>query len=318
LTFPSRFLAGTLAVLWTLLLVPDELVAGEVSRKVGSGESLSLICKDAYGDKDLYTLVALYNGKKDPRKISPGETLRLPYSDKVTLQSGESLSMLAKRVWGEPKMYPVLAWANGVQDAEMVPVGTRLAVPVLIPYILKKGESVSSVAGVFYGNPKVYEVIINASRIEDPTRVPAGTVLKIPYVMPRPVVKKAPVRVVRKPPPKQAPKPVPKPAPKQMVKEPEPDPRAEKAMDLLRQAEGVFREGRFGDAWTMGNDASGDLEGRDKARAFRLMAATQYAFGKTDAALDDLKKAHELDPEFVPDPAYVNPEMEALYKKAGM
>jgi len=290
-------------------LVPNELIAGEMTRKVGSGESLSLICQEVYGDKDLYTLVALYNGKKDPTKISLGETLRLPYSETITLRSGESLSMLAKRAWGVPKMYPVLAWANGVQDAAKIPVGTRLAVPVLVPYILKKGESISSVAGVFYGNPRVYQVIINASRIEDPTRVPAGTVLKIPYVMPRPIVKKAPVRTVRKPAPKPAPKPV--------VKKTGPDRKTKKALSLLEKAESAFKWGRYGDAWTIGNDASGNLMGKDKAKALRLMASCQYAFGKPDEALDDLRRAHELDPGFKPDPAYVNPEMMALYRKAG-
>jgi tetratricopeptide (TPR) repeat protein len=305
---PSRILTRTLALGLILFLVPHELAAGEMVRKVGSGESLSLICQTAYGDKELYTLVALYNGKKDPTKISAGETLRLPYSETITLRSGESLSMLAKRAWGEPKMYPVLAWANGVQDAEKIPVGTRLAVPVLVPYVMKKGESISSVAGVFYGNPKVYEVIVNASRIEDPTRVPAGTVLKIPYVMPRPVVKKTPVRKVRKP--------VPKPVPKPVVKKAGPDLKTKKALNLLGQAESVFRQGRFGDAWTMGNKASGDLKGKDKAKALRLLATCQYAFGKTDEALDDLRRAHELDPGFKPDPAYVNPEMRALYKRA--
>ena len=307
--FPNRILAGALVLVWAFFLVPQELVAGEVSRKVGSGDSLSLICQEVYGDKGLYTLVALYNGKDDPTKISLGETLRLPYSDTVTLQSGESLSMLAKRVWGEAKMYPVLAWANGVHDVAMVPVGTRLAIPVLIPYILQKGQSVSSVAGDIYGNPKVYEVILNASRIADPTRVPAGTILKVPYVMPRPVVKKAPVRTVRKP--------TPKPVMTSVVKKPEPDPKAEKTLKLLVQAEGAFREGRYGDAWTMGNEASRNLSGKDKAKALRLMASCQYAFGRTDEALDALKRAYELDPGFAPDPAYVNPEMMALYKKAG-
>ncbi|MCJ7498661.1 LysM peptidoglycan-binding domain-containing protein [bacterium] len=317
MTFPDRILAGALVLVWVFFLVPHDLVAGEVVRKVGSGDSLSLICQEVYGEKGLYTLVALYNGKDDPTKISLGETLRLPYSDTVTLQSGESLSMLAKRVWGEAKMYPVLAWANGVHDAAVIPVGTRLAVPVLIPYILQKGQSVSSVAGDIYGNPKVYEVILNASRITDPTRVPAGTLLKIPYVMPRPVVKKAPVRTVRKPAPKPAPKPTPKPVVTPVVKKPEPDLKTEKAMNLLGKAEGAFREGRYGDAWTMGNGASRDLAGKDKAKALRLMASSQYAFGRTDEALDALKRAHELDPEFVPDPAYVNPEMMVLYKKAG-
>jgi hypothetical protein len=46
------------------------------------------------------------------------------------------------------------------------------------------------------------------------------------------------------------------------------------------------------------------------------MAACQYAFGKTDEALDALKRAHELDPVFTPDPAYVNPEMMELYEVA--
>lgn len=300
-----RAAAGILILFRVLLAVPGAAAAGEVPRKVGSGESLSLICQKAYGDKDLYILVALYNGKKDPTKISAGETLRLPYSNTVTLRSGESLSKLAKRIWGETKMYPVLAWANGVKDVAKVAAGTRLAVPVLVPYTLKKGQSVSMVAGDFYGNPKVYEVILNASRIEDPKRVPAGTLLKIPYVIPKPVAKKTPVKTIRKPAPKPAPKPV--------VKKPTSDP---KALKLLDQAESAFREGRYGDAWTIGNEASGDLSGKDKAKALRLMAACQYAFGKADAALDALKRAYELDPGFTPDPAYVNPEMRELYKQA--
>jgi hypothetical protein len=300
-----RILVWCLIVAGSMCLMPRHAKAGEVTRRVGSGESLSLICKEAYGDKGLYVLVALYNGREDPTRINAGEVLRLPYSETVYLKSGESLSMLAKRVWGQPKMYPVLAWANGVKDVAKVPAGTRLAIPVLVPYALKKGESVSSVAGEFYGNPKVYEVIINASRIEDPTRIPAGTLLKIPYVMPKPVIQKAPVKKVQKP----ASKPTAKPA----VKKPAADP---KALELLKQAETAFREGRYGDAWTMGNDASKTLDGTDKANALRLMAACQYAFGKTDAALDALGRAYELDPGFKPDPAYVNPEMLALYERA--
>lgn len=291
-----------------LVFVSVPVHGGELVRKVQSGESLSLICQKVYGDKELYTLVALYNGKEDPTRLSSGETLRLPFSDTVTLKSGESLSMLARRVWGEPAMYPVLAWANGIKDAANISAGTRLAIPVLIPYTLKKGQSVSAAAGEFYGNPKAFEVILNASRIEDPTRVPAGTLLKIPYVVPAPVIKKEPVKKARRP--------APAPAPKPAVKKSGPDLERIKALKQVSQAETAFREGRFGAAWTLADEASASLDGREKARAFRLMAATQYAFGKTGAALDDLKKAHELDPEFRPDPAYVNPEMEALYERA--
>lgn len=305
---PHRYQVVAVLISLFLLIVPIHLSAGEITRKVGRGESLSLVCKDVYGDKDLYKLVALYNGKKDPRMVSAGETLRLPFSDTITLRRGESLSMLAKRIWGEPKMFPVLAWANGVHDVEKVPAGTRLAVPVLIPYVLKKGESVSSVAGAFYGNPKVYEVIINASRVKDPTRVPAGALLKIPYVMPKPVMKKAPKKVQKR---------TAKPAVKPAVKKASPDPEEAKvSLAVLAKADEAFKSGRYGDAWTLADKASRDLDGKEKAGAYRLMAATQYAFGKKDAALHDLKRSYELDPDFMPDPAYVNPEMMELYKRA--
>ena len=66
----------------------------------------------------------------------------------------------------------------------------------------------------------------------------------------------------------------------------------------------------------MVNSAAKGLGGKEKARALRLLAAGQYAFGRMNDALADLKTAHELDPNFKPDPAYVNPEMMELYNKA--
>ncbi len=290
------------AILWA----GEDLRAGEVKRKVGQGESISLICGEVYGEKGLYEVVALYNGKTDPTMVRPGEVLRLPWSDTVTLRKGESLSSLAKRVWGDAKMYPVLAWANGIEDPARVPAGTRLKVPVLVPYRLKRGESVSAAAGRFYGDPKQYGPIVTASGLEDPGKVPAGASLRVPYLLPAPVVKKA-----------AAPRPAPRPAPPQKPPVPPPDTRLLKALDRLARGEAAFRKGDYGDGWTLGHEAAGDLEGKDRARAYRLTAAAQHAFGKPEAALEDLVKAHELEPDFKPDPAYVNPEMMELYKKAG-
>jgi hypothetical protein len=287
-------------LIWALalvcLLAPSGAEAGEIIRKVGRGESLSLICQDVYGDKDLYLVVALYNGKTDPRKIKVGEDLRLPWSGTAILGKGESMSARAKKIWGNAKMYPVLAWANGIYNPARVPAGTRLLIPVLVPYRLKAGESVSSVAGRFYGDPKQFEPILIASGIEDPSRLPAGASLKVPYIFPKPLKKAKP-----------KPRPVPIPSA---------DPKRHVALGLLDQAETAFRSGQYAEAWTMGNNAAKGLSGKEKARALRLLAAGQYAFGRMDEALADLKTAHVLDPNFKPDPAYVNPEMMELYKKA--
>jgi Flp pilus assembly protein TadD len=97
---------------------------------------------------------------------------------------------------------------------------------------------------------------------------------------------------------------------------PQEKPQRQKSLALLGQAETAFRSGQYGEAWTMGNNAAKGLSGKEKARALRLLAAGQYAFGRMDDALADLKAAHKLDPNFKPDPAYVNPEMMELYRKA--
>jgi len=290
----SGVAAAALVLLGFSLACPVSSAAKELAYTVRSGQSLTSICLEIYGDKDLYFHVAFFNGKEDPRRIAPGETLRMPFSDMVTLRKGESLSGLAKRVWGDAKKYPVIAWANGIRDPARIPAGTRLVVPVLIPYRLAKGESVSSAAGRFYGDPKQYAPIIAASGIEDPLRVRAGSVLKVPYVFPRPAVNTVPGKS------------------KKVVSVSASD----KAMTLLGQAEADFRGGKYGEAWTAGHEAARGLEGKEKARAMRLLAVSQYAFGKTVEALEHLKSAYELEPGFSPDPAYVNPEMMRLYERA--
>jgi len=191
-------------------------------------------------------------------------------------------------------MYPILAWANGIMDPTKVPAGTRLAVPVLVPYRLEKGESISSTSDRFYGDPKQFTVIASASGIDDPARVPAGSVLKVPCLLPRPTMRTA----------------------LDTNKSKGTGSGTDKAMALLAQAEALFRAGKYGDAWKTGYEAVKGLEGKEKARALRLLASTQYAFGRMEEALEDLKAAYDLDTEFTPDPAYVNPEMMELYSKA--
>jgi hypothetical protein len=184
--------------------------------------------------------------------------------------------------------------------------------PFLFPYRLKRGESVSAVAERFYGDPKQFGPILTASAIPDPTRVAAGARLLIPYILSRPARPKT-VKASR-PRSTLPPKPVVKKA--SPVSAPQKNPQRRKSLALLYKAETAFRSGKYAEAWTMGNNAAKGLGGKEKARALRLLAAGQYAFGRMDEALADLKAAHALDPNFKPDPAYVNPEMMRLYKRA--
>ncbi|UCG38248.1 MAG: LysM peptidoglycan-binding domain-containing protein [bacterium] len=313
-----RALAAPTMVLALLLALPFPSNAGEVSRTVRQGQSLSLICQQAYGKAELYAVVGAYNGIEDPTMVAPGDRVRLPYADNVALGQGESLSALAKRRWGDPRLYSLIVWANGIQDPARVPAGTRLTLPFLIPYRLKRGETVSMVAERFYGDPKEYAPVLAASGIADATRVAVGSRLLVPYVLPRPAREEAPPPTrprAAKTSPAPAARPTPPPKP-QAESAPREDTARVEALGLLDRAEAAFRSGEYGDAWTMGHEASKGLQGREKARAYRLLAASQYAFGKNDAALEDLRAAYALDPDHTPDPVLVNPEMMDLYEKA--
>ena len=300
----SRPLVLCAALLAGTLLAPSPVPAGEVAYTVLEGQSLSLICREAYGDKGLFPLLALYNGREDPERLSAGETIRLPFSDRVTLRRGESLSRLAKRTWKDAKKYPVIAWANGIGDPALVSEGTGLSVPVLVPYRLRRGESVSSVAGRFYGDEKEFGPILWASGIEDPRRVPAGAVLNVPFLFPHPDMKglRAAGEAAA--------------AEKEAEEKARAEAGARKAEALLQQARAAFRSGRYDDALDSGREASRGLEGARRAEALRLLADCQYAFRRMGETLRYLEAAYELDPGFTPDPALVNPEMMALYERA--
>jgi chromosome segregation ATPase len=100
---------------------------------------------------------------------------------KKTLQERESECEAVKKqvqtlTWANEVLVKELdaAYANGEPGA--LPKGTRGI------YVLRKGESLSSVAKAFYGNAERWKDIVaaNKDKIPDPNRVEAGTVIQIP------------------------------------------------------------------------------------------------------------------------------------------
>ncbi|TNF48260.1 LysM peptidoglycan-binding domain-containing protein, partial [bacterium] len=255
-----RLYMGSSLVLLALLTVTSTLHATVTSHTVQKGESLTSIAAKFYGDREHFREIALYNDITDPRLIRPGQRIKLPYSRMVTLGRGESLSMVAKKEWGNAKLYPILAAANGLRSPEAVSAGTRLVVPVMVPYKLKRGESLSEVAEDFYGNPKAYTSIALASGISNPGRVAPGTKLRVPLVLKRSTSgssKKAAVSSAAAPRTKKA---------KSRSKE-------ERPVSLnknLARAGKAYRGGDYGKARDLVNQALPDLRGTERAEALRL------------------------------------------------
>ena len=341
----NRLLAASLAAALfqgLFVLAPGVTTAGEEKHRVSSGESLTAIAGKFYGDEDLFLILALYNGKTDPKKISVGEVLKLPFSDTVTLRKGESLAVLSRRLWGDSDLYPILAEFNSIRKPESVPAGARLKVPILVPCTLARGENLAALAERFYGDNKRFTLIALASGIKDPARVAAGAVLKVPMVLTRapepaitapraatavPAKKAAPLSPETKspgltPPPAGE-------APSSRGKDPSaasaaaeqpgaaaaPTP-SPSPPPVLSEAEGLYRSGQYAAARKLLLDASGSLQGADRAAALRVLALCHYAFEDRAAALRSLRQSVELDPGFVPQPSVYNPDVMRIYQEA--
>ncbi|BDT92507.1 hypothetical protein IFM12275_24830 [Nocardia sputorum] len=110
----------------TVLILPD------VSRKhtVVRGETLSGLAGHFYRPQNshLFPLIAAANGIDDPDVIHVGQVLIIPgITYKVV--SGDTLSKIAKRFYGNAALFPLIAEANEIPNPDVIRVGQELIIP---------------------------------------------------------------------------------------------------------------------------------------------------------------------------------------------
>jgi len=170
----------TFALAFVLLTMPAVRAADKV-HVVAAGESAPALVKKYYGDSSLSDLLLRYNGKTG-KMIHPGERLSIPYCEVYRARSGDTWSELAKKHLGRATAAPALAELNGYATDQPLRVGARIVVPVVLKHTLARGESLSSLAQRFYGDPTKAATLQAFSRIEDAKRLAVGTPLEIPLI----------------------------------------------------------------------------------------------------------------------------------------
>jgi LysM repeat protein len=171
---------AALALAFVVLAVPAVRAANKF-HVVGAGESAPALAKKYYGDSGLSDLLLRYNGKSG-KMIHPGERLSIPYCEVYRARSGDTWSELAKKHLGRATAAPTLAELNGYATDQPLRVGARIVVPVVLEHTLARGESLSSLAQRFYGDPAKAATLQAFSRIEDEKRLAVGTPLEIPLI----------------------------------------------------------------------------------------------------------------------------------------
>ncbi|UNB54051.1 alpha/beta hydrolase-fold protein [Mycolicibacterium sp. YH-1] len=96
--------------------------------------------------------------------------------------SGETLSALALRFYGDARLYPLIATASGIANPDVLAVGQRLVFPDFTRYTAVAGDTLSALAVRFYGDAELDRLIASASGIAVSAVINVGQPLIIPDI----------------------------------------------------------------------------------------------------------------------------------------
>jgi tetratricopeptide (TPR) repeat protein len=150
-----------------------------------------------------------------------------------TVKSGETISSLAAKYYGDYRKFHIIAKYNEIEDATRLDVGQQIKIPVIkgMPIIgdmhdirtegggpagpmgedfmvvrryvlheVKPGDSLSKIAGIYYGDFKKYDVIAQFNGLPSATSISVGQEIKVPETPDTPLIAGDPIAVAAPPP----------------------------------------------------------------------------------------------------------------------
>ncbi|MFQ5598778.1 MAG: LysM peptidoglycan-binding domain-containing protein, partial [Nitrospiria bacterium] len=184
------------------------------SLETSRSELLLVLFLDSDHREALKYLRKLSKIRPSPRRRRPMRTLVAEGSDFTlhTIKAGESLSILAKKYYGDKMAYGIIADFNRIQDIAKISIGQRIKIPVLkgggpnekgfeksgtpgheektstlgaeryTLHTIKAGESLSKLAEKYYGDKMDYRIIADFNQIQNLTMIRIGQTIKIPVL----------------------------------------------------------------------------------------------------------------------------------------
>ncbi|MCK5551759.1 MAG: LysM peptidoglycan-binding domain-containing protein, partial [Deltaproteobacteria bacterium] len=146
------------------------------------GETVADVAKAYYGDRDKAILLMKFNRIPDPKKIRPGTRIAIPKIIRYSVKKGDTLATIARRFLGNHQRYRVLASINHLDSSQSLSIGSTIKIPIEIPHIVKKGESLAMIADRYYGDPKKFDFIASYNFLTDPRAIKPGAEILVPIV----------------------------------------------------------------------------------------------------------------------------------------
>lgn len=155
--------------------------ANVMSYRVQKGDSLDLIAAELYANRDDAVFIMAENKMPKPRKLNPGERLRIPITRDIRTEKGDSFESLAKKYLGDEKRAGVLADYNHRSIEDSLATGTELTIPFRITHTATATESLASISTTYFGNAKHADEIAKWNGL-DKTSIEKGEQVEVPVL----------------------------------------------------------------------------------------------------------------------------------------
>jgi len=261
------------------------------------GETVADVAKAFYGDRDKAILLLKYNRIPDPKKILPGTRIAIPKIIRYTIKKGDTLASIAHTFLGNHRRYQVLASINHLDSPEAISIGKAIRIPIEIPHIVKRGESLAMIANRYYGDPNTFSLIASYNFISDPQAIKPGTEILIPMINLEIGEKSAPMSESPKPP--------------LLPEEQLGFPWLEKGIHLYFAGDYRSALQNVMEALKRGLKRKDDI-----AKSYRFLAYCHVALGERNLGKRAFKKALDIHPGLELNPTYVSPKIMRVFKEA--
>ena len=128
--------------------------AGYQMYRVRQGDTLDLIAAEFYGDRNHAIFIMAENRITHPRKLVPGERLKIPVTREITTAPNDSFDTLAAQYLGNKLRGTFLANFNHMAPEDSLPAGTTLTIPFHVMHQAQANETLAQIAAAYTGDSK--------------------------------------------------------------------------------------------------------------------------------------------------------------------
>jgi len=100
------------------------------------------------------------------------------------LRPGETLADVANAYYGDQDKAIFLLQYNRIPDPKKIHPGTKIAIPTIIRYTVKEGDTLAKIAHRFLGDRRRYRVLASINHLDSPQALSIGSRIKIPFDIP--------------------------------------------------------------------------------------------------------------------------------------